>query len=109
MATVPPEMKDSKNYIKICGLDHSDGSAKEAMFSGDQLLVSSPADAYKHQIFVYDSDGNVTYIGRHANHKESTASTDWKVWKYTWTSGNCTKIEGWLEGAWDDYSTLAWE
>jgi hypothetical protein len=57
--------------------------------------------------FDYTS-GNLDYKGAHYSHDAGTDSPDWEVWKYTWSSGDCVRIEGPLQGAWDNRATLGW-
>lgn len=57
----------------------------------------------------YDVSNNPIYKGVHENHNFAGTDTDWEIWKYTCdVSGNCTRIEGPLKGAWDDRATLGW-
>ena len=66
-------------------------------------------DAYwKDKRFDYTS-GDLDYKGLSETHKASTAAGDlWNIWKYTWVSGNLTRIEGPLVDNWDDRATLSW-
>jgi hypothetical protein len=55
-----------------------------------------------------DTSGNLDYRGVHFEHKAATSSTDWEIWKYTWSSGDLVRIEGPLKGSWDDRAVLDW-
>lgn len=63
----------------------------------EKLLAES---YWKLKQFAYDSDGNVEYAGFNTDGSAADGDTDWYVWKYTWSSGNCTKIQGPVEGSW---------
>ena len=52
--------------------------------------------------------GNPTYLAKHKTHGAATSAPDWRIWKYTWVSGNCTRIQGELVGSIDDRATLGW-
>jgi hypothetical protein len=54
------------------------------------------------------SDGAIIYKGIHGTHKAATDDTSWLIWKYGWTGSDITRIEGPLEGAWDNRAGLAW-
>jgi hypothetical protein len=54
------------------------------------------------------SAGNIIYKGIHATHKALTSNASWLIWKYTWTGDDLTRIEGPLEGSWDNRATLDW-
>ncbi len=42
----------------------------------------------------YDADDSApTYIGMHVTQGESTASTDWKLLKFTYSGSNVTRIQ----------------
>jgi hypothetical protein len=56
----------------------------------------------------YSADDTLLYVGCHYIHKASESDTAWVVWKYTWSGGNCTRIEGPLEGSWTGRASLAW-
>jgi len=65
-------------------------------------------DAYwKDQRFDYTS-GNLDYKGLHTVHKTAEGTATWEIWKYTWVSGNITRIEGPLTGSWTGRAALAW-
>ena len=54
------------------------------------------------------SSGDLQYKGIHATHKAATSDTSWLIWKYTWTASDLTRIEGPLEGSWDNRASLDW-
>ena len=65
-------------------------------------------NAYWHDVKMdYDGSGNLLYRGVNHVHNVATSSTDWEIWKYTYSDA-ITRIEGPLPGAWDDRATLAW-
>lgn len=54
------------------------------------------------------TDGQINYKGIHGTHKAATSDTAWLIWKYSWTGTDITRIEGPLEGAWDNRASLGW-
>jgi len=63
---------------------------------------------WKDQRFDYTS-GNLDYKGLSITHKAATDAGDlWYVWKFTWASGNLTRIEGPINCNWDDITGEAW-
>jgi hypothetical protein len=54
------------------------------------------------------SSNDIIYKGIHATHKAATSNASWLIWKYTWSGDDLTRIEGPLEGAWDNRGSLAW-
>jgi hypothetical protein len=56
----------------------------------------------------YSGGGDLQYKGVHGTHKAATSNASWLIWKYTWTGSDLTRIEGPLEGAWDNRATLDW-
>lgn len=66
------------------------------------------ADAYwKQKRYDYTS-GNLDYAGHHTSVTAATSDAEWRVYKYTWSGTNITRIQGPITGAWDDRATLAW-
>lgn len=55
---------------------------------GDEELSDYPYAQYS-----YDVDGNVEYIGGNLDTAASDDDTDWRVTKFTYTSGNIVKKE----------------
>lgn len=62
--------------------------------------------------FENDGNKNMIYKGIHATHKAATSDSSWLIWKFTWTqidTSYClTRIEGPLEGSWDNRTGLGW-
>jgi len=58
--------------------------------------------------FDYDGSGNITYIGRNSTLGASTGSTDWHIFKYTYTDNSIVRIQGAIIAAWDDRATQDW-
>ena len=58
------------------------------------------------------SAGNMVYKGFHVTHNAGTDDTGWRINKFTWSAvspdGYLVRIEGPLEGAWDDRAALSW-
>ena len=50
----------------------------------------------------------IEYMGLHDTHDEDTSDTEWLVWKYTYSGNNVVRVEGPLEGAWDNRESLGW-
>jgi hypothetical protein len=62
--------------------------------------------------FENDSNKNIKYKGIHATHKALISDVNWLIWKFTWeliSSSYClARIEGPLEGAWNNRDNLGW-
>ena len=54
------------------------------------------------------SGGDVKYIGCNEDLKAPTSESTWVVWKYSYTSGDVSLIEGPITGAWDNRATMGW-
>lgn len=55
------------------------------------------------------TSGDLDYMGLSTTHKASTSAGDlWWIFKFTWSGGNPTRIEGPLNGNWDDRASLSW-
>ena len=52
--------------------------------------------------------GNPTYIAKHPTHKTATSAPGWWIWKLTWVTGNCTRVQGPLMGIADGRAALSW-
>lgn len=70
---------------------------------GDAFSRTGSAD----RRFAYTS-GQLNYIGRHPNSNVPTSNPHWLIWKVTWSGNNITRIQGPLEGKWDNRASLAW-
>jgi hypothetical protein len=89
----------------IAGVSISDGTVKTL----DEILPSYvSANDYWHDQRLEYSSGDLIYLGKNTTHKALTSATTWEIWKYTWSSGDCTRIEGPLTGAWDNRASLSW-
>ena len=73
----------------------------------DRLQIITAGGYFLDQLFDYTS-GNLDYKGINESHKAATSATNWLIWKYTWSDSNNTRIEGPLEGAWDNRASLDW-
>lgn len=105
---IPAEMKDTKTFVMVAGLDRSDSSAQEFKFDGDHLCVATiESPAYLAKRLDWTS-GSLDYVGLNASVTAATSATTWQVWKYTWTSSNLTLKQGPLTGSWDGRAALAW-
>lgn len=104
---IDPELKDSKNYQLIAGLDQ-DNEAQGLKFENDRMLVDTGENYWKDKRFEYSS-GDLIYKGVNVTHKAATDAATWYIWKYTWDGDDCTRIEGPLEGTWDNRASLAWD
>ena len=51
------------------------------------------------------SDDAPTYIGLHTENGVATSDTNWKIYKFTYSGSNITRIQ-FAYGAWDDRATL---
>ena len=63
---------------------------------------------WRQKKFAYDGDGNLIYIGCHSIGDTLTSDDNWAVWKFSYTDGNLTDIEGPITGIYDDRATLNW-
>ncbi len=72
-----------------------------------ELPTKGDLELWLDQRFDYTS-GSLDYKGVNETHKALITDTDWYVWKYTWSSGNCTRIEGPLKGSWQGRAALSW-
>jgi len=63
---------------------------------------------WKDKQYAYDASGNMIYYGVHYLPNASTADGNWEVWKYTYGTDGITRIQGPVQGAWDNRATLAW-
>jgi hypothetical protein len=54
------------------------------------------------------TSGDLDYLGKHATNGASQSDSAWLIWKFTWASGNCTRIQGPLTGAWTNRASLSW-
>jgi len=80
------------------------GDLTVTMGDVERLLAD---DYWKDERLEY-SGGNLIYRGLNTTHKAATSATTWYIWKSTWVSDDCTRIEGPLVGAWDNNDGLAW-
>ena len=98
------------------GVDPTTGALKIASYVWDTSLLqwvrmtqpssSGESGSTLDTRLEYDTDGNPTYKGYNALHGASVDATTWLIYKYTWSSGNATRIEGPLVGAWSDKENL---
>lgn len=55
------------------------------------------------------TSGDLDYLGCSTTHKASTSTGNlWWIMKFSWSSGNPTRVEGPLNGNWDTRASLAW-
>ena len=52
--------------------------------------------------------GVETYLGAHLTQGAATTDSEWYITKFTYDGNDLVRIEGPLDGAWDDRATLAW-
>lgn len=65
-------------------------------------------DAVRDKRFDWTS-GSLDYKGVSPVEKASvSAGSLWWIKKFTWTSSNLTRVQGPLQGNWDDRATLSW-
>jgi len=64
-------------------------------------------EIYLSQRYEWSADG-IIYRGVHRSINASTSSTNWWIWKYTWTTNNITYKQGPLEGTWTGRVALGW-
>lgn len=57
--------------------------------------------------FAYSGD-DIEYIGCNQKLNAETSANTWAVWKYTYSGGDVSVIEGPITGAWDSRATLDW-
>jgi len=71
------------------------------------VIIQDKDDYWKDKRLEYSS-GNLVYRGYNTTNKASTSAQDWHIWKYTWSSGDLTRIQGPLVGTWDGRASLDW-
>ena len=74
----------------------------------DRLTIAVLSGYWRDQRFEYE-DSLLKYRGVNEKHGISEDATDWQVWKYTYSDGDVSRIEGPLEGAWSNRSSLGWD
>jgi len=52
------------------------------------------------------TSGDLDYMGVNVTAGAATNAATWYVFKYTWASGNCTRIQGPVVGSWDGRPAL---
>jgi hypothetical protein len=63
---------------------------------------------WKDNRFSYSGD-DLQYKGSSLIHKADTSEGNlWYIWKYSYTAGVLSRIEGPLVGNWDSRNTLGW-
>lgn len=82
----------------------------EIRFPTHEMIIRQVAsDSYwQVKILTYDESNNLLYLACNRKHLAATDDETWYVWKYTWTDGNCTLMEGPLLGSVDGQDSLAW-
>ena len=73
----------------------------------DRLTIAVLGGIWKDVRFDYGT-GDLDYRGCNITHKAATDEETWSIWKYTYSSGNLTRIEGPLSGSWDNRASLDW-
>ena len=74
----------------------------------DRMTIAVLSGIWHDTRFDYDEGDNLLYKGVHELHDAAVTAVDWEVWKYTWDTGNCVRIEGPLRGTWDGRAALSW-
>ena len=102
----------TEQQILNFGLDHGGikppTSMRAALAYAEGLgWVRAPIKGtYPYEQYDYTS-GNLDYMGINTDPAAADADTDWCVFKYTWSGGNCTKIQM-LVGSWTGRAGLSW-
>lgn len=56
----------------------------------------------------YDADDSApTYIGLNVTNTAATSSSDWKIYKFTYSGSNVTRIQS-QTGIWNNRASLVW-
>lgn len=56
----------------------------------------------------FDADDSApTYIGLNVSNAALTSASDWKIYKFTYSGSNTTRIQS-QTGIWDNRATLSW-
>lgn len=100
--TVPDELDALKVVLYVWDPDSLDYVRMR------QPQISPLADDLPLDTRMEYSGENIIYKGIHATHDAVTSNTSWLVWKFTWSGGNLIRIEGPLEGSWDNRASLGW-
>jgi hypothetical protein len=62
----------------------------------------------KHTRLAFDGSNNLIYLGVNRKPNSSGSDENWMIKKFTWSGVNLVRIQGPLEGAWDDRTSLGW-
>ena len=106
-----PRTHFSEQEVLNFGLDDIE-VAPTSMRGGLQWVeglgwIRSPVNGvFPYEQYDYTS-GNLDYKGINTDSSAADADTDWVIWKFTWSSGNCTKIQM-LVGSWTGRAGLSW-
>lgn len=73
-------------------------------FNANELLANS---YWKDKRFEWSGD-DLIYMGTNRTSKASTSEKNWYIWKLTWSGADLIRLQGPLEGSWDDRATLGW-
>jgi hypothetical protein len=74
----------------------------------DRLTLIVAGGYFDDRRYDYDGSNNLIYRGYALKHKTATSDSEWYIWKYTYTGGNLTRMEGPLTGTWDGRAALSW-
>jgi len=75
----------------------------------EMMIRQLASDSFwKVKIMTYDASNNVTYMACNKVQNTATDVATWYIWKFTWSAGNCTMIEGPLVGTKDGQASLGW-
>ncbi len=108
---VPTDAK-GESGIQFVGLMVWDADALDWVRMRQPIMNPLADDLPLDTRFENDANKNMKYKGIHATHKALESNANWLIWKYTWEliSGSycLSRIEGPLEGAWNNRDGLAW-
>ena len=106
-----PKTEYTPQAIANMGLDSIDVAPTSIrggleFVEGMGWLRSPIKGVYPYEQYDYTS-GDLDYMGINNDGSAADGDTDWIVFKYTWSGGNCTKIQM-LIGSWTGRAGLSW-
>uniref|UniRef100_A0A6M3JU69 Uncharacterized protein n=1 Tax=viral metagenome TaxID=1070528 RepID=A0A6M3JU69_9ZZZZ len=73
-------------------------------YSTNELL----GNTYWHSKRYEYSSGDLIYMATHRAFNADDSDKNWQVYKLTWSSGDCTRIQGPVVGSWANRASLGW-
>ena len=74
-------------------------------FSVPELVANS---YWKDKRLAFDGSNNLIYLGVTRTLNVGTSDLHWWIYKFTWSGSNLARIQGPIEGSWDNRADLGW-